>query len=98
MKFFEDNSQEGSHSPHSNKNGKGNHSPMKHMLHMILCCALPIIVLFSIPFISKISPGSDRALTFIAPLICPIMMFAMIPMMFGGKKVSSEKANTEETN
>ncbi len=74
---------------HGNNNenkGTHNHSPIKHMLHMILCCGLPILIIASLPFVSKFSPGASRLLTVIAPFICPIMMIGMIPMMLGGGK------------
>ncbi len=59
------------------------HSPLRHMLHMILCCGLPVLIIASLPFISKVSPGTSRALSIIAPFICPIMMIGMIAMMSG---------------
>ena len=72
----------------NNKESKGthNHSPIKHLLHMILCCGLPILIFAALPFISRISPGSSRMLAVIAPFICPIMMIGMIPLILGGGK------------
>jgi len=32
---------------HGNDNGKeggNNHSPIKHVLHMLVCCGLPIVI------------------------------------------------------
>ncbi|MGB4589896.1 MAG: hypothetical protein WBI17_11800 [Clostridiaceae bacterium] len=95
MKLFKNHTQE--ENEHCNKPENGNHNHKKHMLHMILCCALPIIVLLSIPFVSKFSPGSSKFLILIAPFICPIMMLSMIPMMFGGKKKSNHHDNQNET-
>lgn len=72
---------------HGNNNenkGTHNHSPIKHLLHMILCCGLPILIFAALPFISRLSPGASRLLSVIAPFICPIMMIGMIPMMLGG--------------
>lgn len=72
---------------HGNDNenrGTHKHSPIKHMLHMILCCGLPILVFASLPFVSRFSPGLSKILMVIAPFICPIMMIGMIPMMLGG--------------
>lgn len=65
------------------------HSPVKHMIHMVLCCGIPIIILLSLPYIARFSPGFAIILGFIAPFICPLMMGGMILMMFGGKKKSS---------
>jgi hypothetical protein len=69
--------------------GTHKHSPLKHMLHMIICCGLPVVIILSLPFIAKLSPGVATLLGFIAPFICPIMMGGMLFMMFGGKKKSS---------
>ena len=65
------------------------HSPLKHMLHMVLCCGLPIVIIGLLPFISRFSPGTSRMLTVITPFICPLMMLLMIPMMMGGNKKKS---------
>lgn len=95
MKLFNNHTNE-NENDHYNQGEHGNHSHKKHVFHMILCCALPIIVLLSIPFISKFSPGSSKYLILIAPFICPIMMISMIPMMFGGKKNSIKNRNQNE--
>lgn len=84
-----------------NKGEKGNHkySPLKHMLHMILCCGLPIVIMGLLPFISKFSTKVAGILGLIAPFICPIMMVIMMFMMFGGKKrscCSSTNENQED--
>lgn len=79
------NFQEEKHVKHS----AGKHSPIKHLLHMILCCGLPILVIGLLPVISRFSPGASGVLARIAPFICPIMMLSMLPMMLGGNKESS---------
>lgn len=56
------------------------HKPMNHMLHMGLCCGLPLLLLMVLPLI-----GYNGALLKLAPLICPIMMLVMIPMMLKGR-------------
>jgi FtsH-binding integral membrane protein len=65
------------------------HSPTKHMWHMILCCALPIVVIGILPFVARFSPSASGLLGRIAPFLCPLMMLAMLPMMFGGNKKAS---------
>lgn len=81
----------------NNKDNKGthNHSPIKHMLHMILCCGLPILIFLSLPFISRVSPGASRILAVIAPFICPLMMIGMIPMMMLGGGKGNNKSSCE---
>ncbi len=83
---------------HGNNNedkGTHNHSPIKHMLHMVLCCGLPILIFAALPFISRVSPGASRILAVIAPFICPIMMIGMIPMMLGGGKNNKKSSCCE---
>lgn len=83
----------------SNKRkGKHNHSPLKHMLHMALCCGLPIIILSFLPLISRLSPRAGVFVSGIIPFICPLMMLGMIPMMLGGGKKGSccSDSNKEE--
>ncbi|WP_238903376.1 hypothetical protein [Clostridium sp. YIM B02506] len=83
----------------SNKRkGKHNHSPLKHMLHMALCCGLPIIILSFLPLISRLSPRAGVFVSGIIPFICPLMMLGMIPMMLGGDKKRSccSDSNKEE--
>ena len=66
-----------------------NHSPLKHMLHMIICCGLPIIVLSALPLIARYSPEAGGILGRIAPFLCPILMLSMLPMMLGNSKKGS---------
>ncbi len=78
------------------------HSPLHHMMHMIICCGLPILMIVSVPFIAKYNLGVAAFFGAIAPFICPIMMGGMLITMFRGKKKKnccSEKesdARTEE--
>lgn len=71
---------------HDNKNSNNkshSHSPIKHLFHMILCCAAPILIVAVLPFL-RINSGLRAAIAGITPFICPIMMFLMIPMMLKG--------------
>lgn len=83
-----------------NKNNQGNHkhSPLKHMLHMILCCGLPIVILALLPLISKFSVSTGSVIARIVPFICPIMMIGMMFMMRGGNKNSSCCDKTNDDN
>ena len=64
-----------------NKGIKNQHHGMNHMLMMVICCALPILLVVMLPFLS-FAPRIKLIVASIAPFICPIMMIFMIPMMF----------------
>lgn len=68
------------------KKGSSKHSSLKHILHMVICCGLPILIILSLPFIGRYSPEVSTVLGTIAPFICPIMMGGMMFMIFGKKK------------
>lgn len=82
---------------HGDNGGNQKHSMLKHMLHMILCCGLPIVIIGFLPFITKFSPGAAGLLAIIAPFICPLMMVGMMVMMMRGNKKGSccDNKNTE---
>lgn len=69
------------HENNSNENDKGGHNEISHIIMMILCCAVPVILVASLPFFG-IVPKFKIIIASIAPFICPIMMFLMIPLMF----------------
>lgn len=73
-----------------NKNG----SHKGHMLHMILCCGLPLLILLVLPLF-----GYSGILQRIVPFICPVMMLLMIPMMMRGHGGGChERSDRKETN
>jgi hypothetical protein len=80
------------------ENSRKEHSPMKHMIHMILCCGLPIIIILSLPFIAGFSPAIAGVLGVIAPFICPVMMGGMLLMMFRGNRHSCCDKSKAETS
>ncbi|MBV4416488.1 hypothetical protein [Clostridium tyrobutyricum] len=84
------------HGNNSNENNKGGHSGISHMLMMVLCCAIPLILVASLPFLG-IAPKFKIMLASAAPFICPIMMFLMIPMIFIHSK-KNKSHNKLETN
>lgn len=77
------------HEDNKGKKGNHNHSPLKHMLHMVICCGLPIVILALLPLISRLSPSAGSTISRIVPFLCPLMMIGMIPMMLGGNKKES---------
>lgn len=77
------------HGNSKNNQGMHNHSPLKHMLHMLICCGLPIVILGALPLITRFNPGAAGFLGRLAPFICPIMMISMMLMMFRGNKKQS---------
>jgi len=76
------------HEDNKEKQGTHKHSPMRHLLHMAICCGLPIVIVGLLPLIARFSPSGGELLAKIAPFICPVMMIAMLPMMFGKSKQS----------
>ncbi|GKU27591.1 hypothetical protein CFOLD11_44180 [Clostridium folliculivorans] len=72
------------------------HGGNKHLLHMIICCGLPIVIIFMLPFIASLSPSIAGVLGKIAPFLCPIMMLAMMPMMMGHNKKKSCCSNDSD--
>ncbi len=86
------------HEDNKEKQGAQKHSPLKHMLHMVLCCGLPIVIIGFLPLITRFSPGAAGILGKIAPFLCPIMMISMMLMMFRGNKKGSCCSDTNENN
>lgn len=74
----------------TNENQGGHkHSPMNHMLMMVLCCGLPIILLIVVvPFLGIFGTGFKLTVASIIPFLCPVMMLFMIPMMLKSSKDS----------
>lgn len=88
------------HGDNKEKKDAHKHSAWKHMIHMAICCGLPIVVIAALPLIAKISPRASGILVWIAPFLCPIMMITMLPMMFGHNKKDDchENSNVKHDN
>ena len=69
--------QQSTHDHNDAKTSKYSHK--NHFLHLALCCGLPLLLLVGLPLV-----GYQGILLSIAPFICPIMMFVMMPMMMKG--------------
>lgn len=85
------------HGDNKEKQGNLKHSPLKHMLHMAICCGLPIIIIGLLPIITKLSPSAGSVIGKVTPFLCPIMMIFMMPMMMGSHKKGS-CCDTKKTN
>jgi hypothetical protein len=84
------------HGDNKEKQGAHKHSPLKHMLHMALCCGLPIVIVGLLPLITRFSPSAGSVVAKITPFICPIMMISMLPMLFSTNKKRSCCDNTNQ--
>ena len=78
------------------QNKSKQHSPLGHVLMMILCCGLPILLLWLLPTIISVFPAA-AGLGAIIPLLCPIMMIPMMFMMFKGNGQSHGGCGHGET-
>jgi len=85
------------HEDNKEKQGKNNHSPLKHILHMAICCGLPIIIIGLLPIITKLSPNVGSIIGKATPFLCPIMMIFMMLMMMNSNKKGS-CCDTKKTN
>ncbi len=78
------------------KNNKHTHNPIRHLLHMIICCGLPMLIILALPFIARLSPALAGVLGVISPFICPLMMGGMMLMMLRSKKSDCCKEEAKE--
>lgn len=86
------------HEENKEKQEVRRHSPLKHLLHMAVCCGLPILIIGALPLITRFSPTGAAILGRIAPFLCPIMMLLMLPMMLRGMRNGSccDKKESED--
>lgn len=73
------------------------HGRLNHMLHMIICCGLPIILILSLPAISAFSPNTGRVISKVIPFLCPIMMIFMMPRMMGNNRENCDHTTKQES-
>lgn len=59
---------------------------LKKLLPLSLCCITPIALLLLVPIIAKYSSNSAMILSFISPLICPLVMGGMFIFLFKNNK------------
>ena len=86
------------HDDNKGKQEAHKHKPLKHMLHMVVCCGLPIVIIGFLPLIARYSPATGGILWKIAPFLCPIMMIFMLPMMLRKDKKGSCCDDTKDND
>lgn len=64
-----------------------------HGILMILCCAIPILLLLALPYLNIGSIGTQGILSAGIFLLCPLMHIGMMAFMFKGKK---DKNNSKD--
>jgi len=86
------------HGNSKNEKGSHNHSLLKHMLHMAICCGLSIIIVGALPIIARFSPAAAGIIGMITPFLCPIMMLLMLPVMLRGDKKTNCCSSAKESS
>jgi hypothetical protein len=86
------------HGNEKEKQGHHGHNPLKHMLHMVLCCGLPLLIVSFLPAISRMSPNASIYVSKIVPFLCPLMMVFMFFSMARGQKKGSCCDNSANTS
>lgn len=59
---------------------------LRKFLPLSLCCIIPATLLLLLPIISSYSYNGALAVSFIAPLICPIVMGSIFFILLKGNK------------
>jgi hypothetical protein len=85
------------HENNKEKQAAVKHTPLKHMLHMLICCGLPILLIALLPFIRNFSPYAGNIVAIIAPFLCPIMMISMMVFMMRGNNKKSCCSGTDHS-
>lgn len=64
---------------------------LSHGLLMIICCAIPLVLLFLLPYINIRSSAIQGFLGMGVFLLCPLMHLGMMYFMTRGNKKGAEK-------
>lgn len=86
------------HRNNEDKKQTHNHNPLKHMLHMIICCGLPIVIVGILPLIAKYNSNLSNILARVTPFLCPIMMVSMLVMMLVRNKKTGCCSDTKHND
>lgn len=63
----------------------------KHLLHIGICCGIPLLILFLLPAFYSLNPKLGSLLSWVTPFICPLMMLPMMVMMIRNDKSCCKK-------
>lgn len=74
------------------------HSPLKLILHMMICCGLPIAIFAFLPIITKYSPNTSNILGKIVPFLCPLMMISIMVVMLIDSNKNKSCCNNKNNN
>lgn len=87
----------GDHDSNSNKNMQG-HEHMNHMWMMLLCCLVPLAILFLLFSFGNSIPAARNIMLTIVPFLCPVLMLLMmLPMLLSWRKEKQADHNHYET-
>lgn len=86
------------HKNSKKKQGTHSHSPLKLILHMIICCGLPISIFAFLPIITKYSPNTGNIIEKIVPFLCPLMMISVMILMMLDSNKNNNCCNNEHNN
>ncbi|MBZ4646623.1 MAG: hypothetical protein PWR27_165 [Petroclostridium sp.] len=89
------------HGNHNHKGNNGEHNHKGHMSHMwlmILCCAIPLVLLLLLPLLKINNPAIQGLLSGAVFFLCPLMHLFMLPMMFRKDKNKEENHNHHLNN
>ena len=72
---------------------------LKMLLPLSICCIIPVLLLLVAPLIGRYNTSGAVIISFIAPLICPIIMGGSLFLLFKGNNscCSNKNNNISET-
>lgn len=78
------------------QNDHGHKSHFKHMLMMVLCCAVPIAIILLLPVAGIDNALLKKLLSYSMLLICPLMHVMMIVPLFKKDKKKDDGTPTQQ--
>ncbi|MGE4284957.1 MAG: hypothetical protein AB7G87_14785, partial [Clostridia bacterium] len=89
------------HETQNNNNNNEGHSHKGHMSHMwlmVLCCAIPLLLLFALPLLKVNNPNLKGLLSGAIFFLCPLLHLLMMPLMFRKDKNKKEDHGHQMNN